>query len=776
MYEKRKSGLSSIFQNCNVIRRISRLGTPCFLGICLILLVSGVQEAEAQQASLQGLVTERATGQPLYGANVVLRSIDDEEKFLGAVTDSDGFYSISSITRGSWTIRISYVGYVAWEDTLQISEGGNKTINVALDADEALMDEVVVQGATGAARREDGRQRITPADLTRVPSPTTGDLAAYLQTLPGVVAAGDRGGQFFIRGGTPSQNMTLVDGALIYQPAHIVGFYSPFPESIVSGVDFYASGFGPRYSDRVSSVLDIQMRHGNLQKVSGSASISPFAAELSAEGPFTKGKTSWIMSVRNSLIEQTSEWYPIEKQPLKFQSFYIKSSYIDKNARCSSMLMQTYDRGQMDFEKDESIQWSNFVLGGRCVALPEGSRVLFDTNVNLSHFRNSVTEVEPFGFSSNITRLNLDLNMRQYTGDVRLEYGFYTSIRYLNYNLGEKFVGFQSDNTSLYSLGGYIGASIPFGNRLKLQPGTAISLKPGDFGLSIEPRFRFTWQPFGSANEEITGALGLYRQPVVGISDMRDLSSVFVAWTSSPLGESQIEAIHATLGWQQTLAEGFSWSVEGYFKRLQNIPVPVWNTIAQFTTDLALADGKVYGSDFRLEYNRGRFYGLIGYGYSWTVYESAQDHFNIWFGEPIQKYHPPHDRRHQINGLFSLDIGKFTAAARWQLGSGLPFTQPLGFDDLLDFRDRLPDVTEDRGTRRVILDRPYEGRLPSVHRLDVSLERSFQLFKSGARLNMQVGAINTYDQTNIFFYDVFTQRRIDQLPLVPYMTVKMEVN
>lgn len=757
--------------------KITKVAHLLSFGILFIgVLLCGVHSANAQDASIQGLITDNSTGLPLYGANVVLESPTDESVRLGSSADSEGFYTIDSIEPGTWIIRFSFIGYVAERDTISLRQGENRSINAALDPDEAMMEEVVVEGATGAVMRDEGRQRITAVDMSRIPSPATGDLVTYLQTLPGVVAMGDRGGQFFIRGGTPSQNMALVDGAMIYKPAHIVGFYSPFPSSLVAGADFYAGGFGPRYTGRLSSVLDIQMRHGDRDQYKGLGSISPFAAEVMAEGPISKGESSFIFSARNSLIEETSTWYPVEDQPLKFQSQFLKSSYIDQNTRCSAMLMHTYDRGRMDFEEPESIQWRNIVLGGKCVALPEGSRALMDTNISLTHFSNKVTESEPFGFSSGVFGLNVDLNLRQYRGNVRFDYGFFTKLNYLNYDLGEKFVGISGDNYSELALGGYLQTSIQVGDRFTVQPGTALSFNPQGYGLSLEPRFRFSLLPFGNEAQELSGSLGIYKQSIVGISDMRDLSSVFVAWSGTPLGAKQMTSVHALLGWQQEFLPGFSWSIEGYYKTMSNIAVPVWSTIARFTTDLALADGEVHGADIRLEYNRGRFYALAGYGISRTLYTSAQDHFNVWFGEEIQEYNPPHDRRHQVNLLFSVDIGKFTLGSRWQFGSGLPYTRPLGFDDLLDFRERLPDVTTDRGTRRVILDKPYQGRMPVVHRLDVSVERSFKLTNSGTALNLQVGAINSYDQTNIFYYDVFTHRRIDQLPFLPYATLGLEID
>ncbi len=438
------------------------------------------------------------------------------------------------------------------------------------------------------------------------------------------------------------------------------------------------------------------------------------------------------------------------------------------------MLLHTFDSGQMDFDLDDRIRWRNIVVGARCVALPKDSGTLLTTNVNVSSFSNSVGNIRPYGFQSGATRINVDLDLRQYAGNIRFDYGIFNRLKYLNYNLGENYVGFSSESATQFVAGGHVQATLPLGNRLNIQPGVGSSYN-GAFGISFEPRFRFSWKPFGRESEEFSGSAGLYLQPITGVSDIRDVSSVFVAWMSAPLSSSQLQSFHATIGWQQMLPMGLTWSVETYYKRMSNIAIPVWSTLAEFTTELALANGTVYGSDFRIEFNRGRFYSLIGYGYNWTLFESAQDHFTVWFGEPMQEFHPPHDRRHQVNFLASIDAGNYTAGVRWQLGSGMPFTRPLGFDDILDFRQRLPDVNRERGTRRVIIDRPYEGRLPSIHRLDVSVERTFRIASNGSNLSFQAGAINTYNQPNIFYYDVYTDRRIDQLSFAPYLTIKLEV-
>jgi hypothetical protein len=270
---------------------------------------------------------------------------------------------------------------------------------------------------------------------------------------------------------------------------------------------------------------------------------------------------------------------------------------------------------------------------------------------------------------------------------------------------------------------------------------------------------------------ELSAALGLYRQRVAGVSDRRDASSIFTAWMGPP-DDSQLESIHAQASWQQTLGAGLSYSVDGYYRRMHRLPVTTWSASARFSPELSLADGRSRGADARVEYRRGPFYLFGGYGYGWTEYDSEQAGFGVWYGEPVLSFHPPHDRRHQGNVISSLRLGRYTLAARGEFGSGLPFTRPIGFDEMFNFRGDLPSVRQRYGETRVLLDRPYGGRLPSTHRLDLSMERLFDL--GAYEMQLQAGVINVYDQRNIFYYDVFTNRRIDQLPVAPYLSLKLQ--
>ena len=745
-----------------------------FLLHLLILLVVGIEYSEGQSISVHGIITDQANDQPLIGANVTIEHITEQEIKRGSSADRNGFYGISGLKSGRYIFRVSHIGYETHRDTISLVENSRVTMNIAMIQDHELLDEVRVSPTSGAIRRTSGEQRIRSTDIARIPTPAgVGDLASYLQALPGVVSASDRGGQLFIRGGTPSQNMVLMDGTIIYQPFHIIGFYSAFPEKIVSSVDFFPGGFGSRFNSRISSVLDVRLKDGDRNQYHGSASVSPFLGEVYLEGPIKSGVSSWIVSGRQSLIEHTSPWFLSEQQPLKFESQYFKFSHKNnENSICSAMMMRTFDQGRLDFESDDVVHWNNFILGGKCVMLPAGSTSLFELNMGISRMSNSAGKKDNPELTSGITRINLDFNITRHVRNIRLEYGGFIHLKLFSYSLRELFQDPRIESDEILGSGLHMETTYEIGEWSRIRSGAVFSLYPDVYSPSLEPRLRFTWNPFRRDDEEISAAIGLYRQALVGLNDIRDVSSVFVAWMPSPDDGPQMEAWHALLGWRQSLGDDLNLSFEGYYKRLRNLPITVWSTLARLNTNLAKADGLVYGSDVRLEFSRGRIYGFAGYSYTWTQYESAQDHFTIWFGEPVQRFHPPHDRRHQVNSMLSAIIGQYRVGIRWELGTGLPFTQPMGFDELIRYDERIYDVRDMYGNPRMILEKPYQGRLPIYHRLDLSLERSISF--PGVQLDLQIGAINLYNQKNLFYYDIYTQRQINQLPFAPYFSIKLE--
>lgn len=744
--------------------------------LLLLLGFFGGSPAEAQEVQVQGFISDETSGEALRGANVVLR--DSVEDRYGAVTNEQGYYVINDVPPGRYEFRISFVGYSTYRDSLILDESVVR--NIQLTPSEERLGEVVIASERGAAHLEAGLQEIEARDLERIPTPgPSGDLAGYLQALPSVVSMGDRGGQLFVRGGTPSQNLVLVDGSLIYQPFHILGFFSAFPEDLVSEVELHAGGFGARYTGRVSSVVDVQMRGGNNQQFEGQASLGPFLTSLQVEGPLKKGELSFLGSTRHSVIEQTAPELIGQELPMKFSDSFGKVQYAGDNYRCSASTMHTYDRGRVDVERERDFRWGNVVIGGRCAGFTPGSEVFSEVNAGITHAFNSIGD-EAFRRSSRTWRLNVDAHFTHSLGETALSPSGETTVTWgmhgrrdvMEYDLREKFQGLRSAKSILLNAGAHLGTEITFREEFELNPSVALTWA-FEYGGSVEPRFRMAWRPWGEGAPEVNAAAGLYQQTITGISDERDAGSVFTAWVPAPIEGRSVRAIHGLLGAQHQF-DRFGFTVEGYYKQLNNLSVPIWSAVARFTTELTLADGKVYGVDTRAEYEHGPFYGYLGYGYMWMLYTTAQESFGQWLGEPIQQYHPPHDRRHQLKAVGGLDFGRLEARTRWQFGSGLPYTQPFGFDSMIFWPGIREHPASDFGTPRVLFEKPYRGRLPPYHRLDVSVEYAISF--PFARMTLQVGGINVYNRTNLFYYDVFSLRRVNQLPLTPFFSVNLETH
>jgi len=659
-----------------------------------------------------------------------------------------------------------------------LERGERRTANRRLVPNPVALEGIEVSALhPGGVKRELGRQTITSRDLERIPTPAaSADLVSYLQTQPGVVGTGDRGGQLFIRGGTASENLTLMDGMIVYQPFHITGFFSAFPADLVDRAEFYPGGFGPRYTGRISSVLDVRMRDGDRNQQEVTASLSPFLAEAVVEGPLgaKENRLSYIVSLRRSLIEETSPWLLGEKQPLAFNSQYARFSQISKDggSRCAFTLMRTRDRGGLDPEDRQSrVGWTNGLVGGRCNTLV--GETFVEARFGWAGLSSEAITRGASQFTSSVRRVFAEGDFSRLIGGLRLNTGAYMHMESANYDLQQLLAqeGHQEDD---WVVGGaWAEMEIPLGGGLRILPGAAFTAMTQRHA-SVQPRLRASWQVPGLEDAELSGAVGMYEQRVAGIADRRDASSIFTAWIRTPEG-SRMRALHAQASWQQSLGSYFSYSVDGYYRRMYDLPITTWSTIARFSTDLSLANGRSYGADARVEYRRGPLYLFGSYAYGWTEYRSAQADFGVWFGEPVLTFHPPHDRRHQLSALASVELGAYTLGAHWEFGSGFPFTRPLGFDELIPFptdKTQLPRVTRTPGETRVLLDRPYNGRMPATHHLDISVKRSMSV--GSQELELQAGVINVYDQTNIFYYDVFTNRRIDQLPVAPYLSVKIQ--
>ncbi|MEM0962335.1 MAG: carboxypeptidase regulatory-like domain-containing protein [Bacteroidota bacterium] len=734
----------------------------------------------AQSSGLRGFVTGENDGQPLIGATVLAQPIAADGSASGdprgGATDTDGLYVIPRLAQGRYLVRVSYVGYATLTDTLELG-AGIRSYDVALPLADAGFEVVVDAERTGGgARVTAGVQAIDPRDIDIVPAPdVSGDLATYLTTTPGVVTTGDRGGQLFIRGGEPSQNLVLLDGMALYQPFHVLGFYSAFPSDILAGADLYAGGYPAQYGGQVSSVLDVQTRNGNKQQFAAAASVAPFVSAARLEGPIVPGSVSFMTSGRVSVVEQGASRLVDRDLPFSFGDVFGKvHGIVGPSAQFSVQGIHTYDRGTIGEDvgglAPEEVAYRNTAAGLRFLYLPTVSALRAEILVNASELNSEQGQAPDRDValrSSSIGRLSTEVNLTYYLPSVDIYGGLFVRTNRLQSSLDRP--GELGDEEFFTESGAYIEPEVRIGG-LAIRGGVRLASYPNGGSNYLEPRARIV---FNSGVHELSAAGGLYHQEVVGVNDRRDVANVFTAWTRARNGEVP-SAWHAVAGYRVAPVPGLEFVVEGYAKLLDNLQVAEWTAFPRFTTGTQPATGEVYGLDTRFEVRNGSFYGYLSYGLSEVTYDAQGPNLQLWYGEEELRYNPPHDRRHQVNGLVSGTLFGVDLAARFQFGSGLPFTRALGFDRFLP-ANTPPDVFSDPGLARVIYERPFNGRLPTFHRLDLSADRTFAL-SNGLDLTVQGSLINAYDRRNLFYYDTFTLQRVDQLPLIPSFGLKLEVN
>ena len=743
------------------------------LSLLLAAIVLGGPAAAQTDGIVRGVVTSAEDGEVLQGANIILTGVDSDIRRT-AVTDANGFYEIRNVVPARYRVRTSYVGFATHQDTLDVS-AERRSYNVALSPTAQRLDEVRVEVERGGTQRQAGLQTVGAQDLARIPTPGPGgDLASYLQTLPGVVAGGDRGGGLNIRGGKTSQNLFLVDNLPLVKPLHISNFYSSFPQGAVKGADVYAGGFGAEYMGKISAVVDVTLRKGNMQEYAGSASVSPFVSSARVEGPIEKGRQSFLAIVRRSTVEETGPLLGRDV-PLSFYDVTGRYSLQREGASCSLTGLRTHDKGRLSNERNTELSWSNTAVGGRCLLFGTGLDHALKVSAGYTRFENSAGRVDNAERTAGLQRGFFDLEQEREMSWGTLQLGMRAQFTSYKFEVDQKFTFSQSGRPFGGALNAFGAVETELGEHFTFAPSLGFQIHSRTFPPTYEPRLRLTYRPDGTDQQEVSLALGKYHQMSQGITDTQDAGTEFTIWTPEPVTDTPPRALHGILGYQQQILDNLGVSVEGYVKDIANIAVPEWSVLDRFETDLTPAGGLTYGVDARVELTISSFYLFAGYGWSRVTYEAAQDDLGAWIEGSVFEFSPSHDQRHQVNVVSEFQVGDASANLSWEFGSGRPYTRAYGFDLAPDIASQLTPPVNESGQALVLFDEPYGERLPSYHRLDASVSRPFDL-SSRTTLEAKVGAINVYDRRNIFYYDISRDNVVNQIPIYPYMSITVSVN
>lgn len=763
------------------------LATVCWAGPLLA-------QAPITDATISGFVYDQSNGESLIGANVFLK-----DTRIGAVSNSRGYYVIPRIEPGVYVLVCQYIGYVSFTKTVALTIGENKVIRIDLKPEAILGEEVVIVADSlppmvKLFQAPISKIELSGAQINRIPQVAEADLLRSLQTLPGVVPVSDFSSALYIRGGTPDQNLYLIDGSDVYNPEHAFGLFSTFNTDAIKQVDLSKGGFGAEFGGRLSSVLNVTNLDGNRKEFQGTAGISILSAKTTVQTPIGKfGSLSG--SIRRTYFDQTLGRAIDEIPDYYFYDGNVKAFFeIDRR---NTLTISGYggqdvlnyvfneksdDQAGFDYSwgnKTGSVRWthvfspklfSNFWITGSTFR----SDFAFDESVNFSE-ENFISDITLKG--------SLEYHhSRQFI----TRFGFEQKNLHGIYQ--EKFDGGKVDvDAHRTHYVGYVQQNWRPTEAWDVEGGLRFDYFNSERNFTdLDPRMTVKYRVNETTN--LKAAAGVYHQY------LHQIPRAFFAgiWTTSDRYQKGSTAYHYITGVEKELKENLHLQVEGYYKVYRDIyslnhflitevkpgryenGEPVYdNTGGLFNR----GDGHSIGLEILLKQEAGPVTGWIGYSLANTKHTVDGINRN-------RSYEPRHDRTHTINAVADIDIRNAIRAlkdqpskfgtSKWTMGLNFVYStgQPITAPGSTYLIRTTPDADEGFAV--------YPGdinalRLPAYARLDLSItyEKHFkhwsiapyvQIFNIGNRRNVWFVQYDSEEKNNTVVQKIETAYMFPILP------------
>jgi len=753
-------------------------------------------ESFAQTGTIRGSITEKETGEAVIFTNVYLKGTT-----FGSASDVNGLYVISKIPPGQYTLMVTYLGYDSLSMPIDIIADEIISKNLILERASVTLDVVNISAERQEARTETKTSvnKVTSKEITKIPSiGGQPDLAQYLQVLPGVVFTGDQGGQLYIRGGSPIQNKVLLDGMVIYNPFHSIGLFSVFDTDILRNADVYTGGFGAEYGGRISSIMDITTRDGNKKRFAGKVGASTFGAKVMIEGPLSKQKepggssSSFVFSAKNSYLAESSQIFYkyIEEDglPFNYLDLYGKLSFHFGNGSKINFYGFGFTDDVNNYKSIADFSWKSAGGGTNFIIIPGKSAVMIGGHAAYSKYKISLKDDINPERTSEINGFNMGFDFTYFLGRDQLKYGIeilgHTTDYFFINSVGRTIQ--QKENTT--ELGMYVKYKKTAGKVL-IEPSFRLQWYASLSKMSPEPRLALKYNVTDNFRLKFAG--GLYSQNLIGATSDRDVVNLFYGFLSGPddlpdefNGEPVKHNLqtgqHLILGTEFDLGRYITMNVEGYYKNFSQLTNLNRNKLFDeqkapdapdlLTKDFVIEQGDAEGIDFTFKFDNRRFYIWVVYSFAYVnrYYEDIEGQ--------LQHYYPHYDRRHNVNlvGVYRFG-GKmdWEFSARWNFGSGFPFTQTQGYYEQINFDEGIyTDYTTANGELGILYSDLNAGRLPTYHRLDMDIKKRFH-FSEHTVFEIDFSIINVYNRENIFYVDRITNEIVYQLPIMPSLGVSL---
>jgi len=742
--------------------------TYFFLLLLSAIIILPAKLSPQETGTLRGSILDSLSSEALPFTNIIL-----ENTSIGASSDAHGYFVITNIPANrTYTLIVSYMGYTT------------KTLNVKIKANEITQLQVLlsptkiqietIEKVSEKYKRPNetdlGLQKMDIRKIKSLPKGVETDIFRSLQFIPGVQSTGDVSARYYVRGSSSNQNLILYNGVTVYNPFHALGLFSIIDPDIINSLEFYKGGFPAEYGGKLSSVLNLVTKDGNRNKYSGSASLSFLTAKASIEGPLPIG--SFIVTGRKSLFSDIlKKFLNYKKAPFDFHDLAFKFNSTSSGTKTLSKFFlhgfNSSDKLTNESPELADYSWSNNIYGAYLFQELENLPIYFEANLSLSGFNGEV-----------ISKESLTKPRRNVITDISLKSDF----TYINAKRNELQVGYnlKSIKTKLYfeNLQGGItdldDKALQFtlyGKYKFLQWesfGADVGARMNILTLTsqrtsfIEPRINLTYNIL--PNLLIKGAWGIYTQELITLTNEDEVISLFEPWVITPDYLKPSEAIHYVLGLEFNSFSNFNFTIETYYKQMKNTAEQFDNKIKASDPDFIEGKGESYGSEFMFSYQTNFIQAIASYSLSWAYKE-----INNWIS------YPKYDSRHNVNLNITMDLGDgWEVSSSWFFNSGLPFTPIIGYYDKLTIND-LFDTDPLFGSYNpfTILGDRNIGRLPTYHRLDISLNKNFEIYLTKILISLNI--LNVYDRKNIFYFDRKTGKQVNMLPILPTVTVRLEI-
>lgn len=658
---------------------------------------------QAEKYTVSGYIKEQGSGENLFGVSVYIPELK-----VGTITNEYGFFSFT-VPKGKHSVVFSYIGFTSQVKEIDLNADLEVFVNL-IASSEALSEVVVIadQHVKESKVTQMSAVRLNPMDVQDLPALLgEKDVLKTLQLLPGIQGGSEGSSGFHVRGGTPDQNLIILDDAVVYNSNHLFGFFSVFNGDAVKSVEAFKGGFPARYGGRLSSVINIGMKDGNKEKLSGNINIGLISSSVVLEGPINKGKTSFIMSGRRTyadLIVQpfldkdenggyffTDLNFKIHhifssKDKLYWSNYYGKdkfySRYLDATAKEKTNLAW----GNITSTLRWNHQFSNKLFANTSLIFSN-----YEFKIDIDNKDLKIDEYDDnylFNTSSGIDDYSIKTDFDYYPNNKhRVKFGAiatrhnFTPQRVV---IKDPYSGSINKTQELNSFEGavYLEDDWKVTDKLNFSPGFRASYfnyKAENY-LNFEPRIALSYNlrpdlAFKASYSKMNQYIHLLSSSGIGLPT--DL------WVSSTDNVKPQSSEQYAIGIAKDFQEkDYSFSAEAYYKKLDN--VISYKEGASFLAldnlesgkninweeNITTGQGWAYGTELLFRKQSGPLTGWLGYTLSWS--ERQFDELNLG-----KKFFDRYDRRHDISlvGIYK-PSEKITVSGTWVLSTGNNYTLP----------------------------------------------------------------------------------------------------